>query len=312
MCMTLVDHVVQHQRYGELNIPECAWHSIESSWERGDQKIFGRLDLSYDGVQPPKLLEYNADTPKILAESSIVQRQWQEQVRPGYGQFNNIQESLVRAWSRFEPGLIHLTCDLIAEDFVDVAYMSDTMITAGLSPKIVSIGKILWDGQYFRDTENTIITRLFKLYPWEWLFEDVYREYAHQRTMKIIEPTWKMILNNKSFMVLLWELFPDHPNLLPSFFDRKKLGGEYVKKPFVSRQGQNISLYSAKGNTESGGVYGDGAYMYQQLHSLPNFDGNYPVIGSWLIEGKSAGIGIREDKSPITFNISPFVPHFID
>ncbi|HLW65570.1 MAG TPA: glutathionylspermidine synthase family protein, partial [Gemmataceae bacterium] len=38
-------------------------------------------------------------------------------------------------------------------------------------------------------------------------------------------------------------------------------------------------------------------------------DGNYPVIGSWMINGYACGIGIREDKGSITQNTSRFVPH---
>jgi glutathionylspermidine synthase len=37
--------------------------------------------------------------------------------------------------------------------------------------------------------------------------------------------------------------------------------------------------------------------------------GNYPVIGSWVIYGESAGIGIREDRQEVTTNSSRFVPH---
>ncbi len=43
--------------------------------------------------------------------------------------------------------------------------------------------------------------------------------------------------------------------------------------------------------------------------ALPSFDGNYPVIGSWVIGGVAAGIGIRETSHLITDNFSRFVPH---
>jgi len=34
------------------------------------------------------------------------------------------------------------------------------------------------------------------------------------------------------------------------------------------------------------------------------------VIGSWIVGEHPAGIGIREDDSPITRNSSRFVPHY--
>ena len=43
---------------------------------------------------------------------------------------------------------------------------------------------------------------------------------------------------------------------------------------------------------------------------LPVYDGMHAVIGSWVIAGKAAGIGMREDKAPITTNASRFVPHY--
>jgi glutathionylspermidine synthase len=33
------------------------------------------------------------------------------------------------------------------------------------------------------------------------------------------------------------------------------------------------------------------------------------VIGSWVIDGEAAGMGIRESDGPVTNNTSRFVPH---
>ncbi|MBD0376122.1 MAG: glutathionylspermidine synthase family protein, partial [Flavisolibacter sp.] len=56
--------------------------------------------------------------------------------------------------------------------------------------------------------------------------------------------------------------------------------------------------------------YGEEGYIYQQYFELPNFNGNTPVIGSWLIGGVPAGMGIRESSGLITKNTSHFIPHF--
>ena len=67
---------------------------------------------------------------------------------------------------------------------------------------------------------------------------------------------------------------------------------------------------------ETGGEYGEGGFIFQQMAPLKSFDGKYPVIGSWLIgheEGNVAGgMGIRESDTPITTNTSQFVPHLFD
>ena len=67
----------------------------------------------------------------------------------------------------------------------------------------------------------------------------------------------------------------------------------------------------------TGGDYGEEGFVYQDLAPLRSFDGKYPVIGSWVIghqqDGRApsdvaAGIGIRESDTPITTNLSQFVP----
>jgi hypothetical protein len=49
----------------------------------------------------------------------------------------------------------------------------------------------------------------------------------------------------------------------------------------------------------------------QALADVPLFDGNYPILGSWLIGDFAAGMGIREDRTRITGDRSRFVPHAI-
>jgi glutathionylspermidine synthase len=39
-----------------------------------------------------------------------------------------------------------------------------------------------------------------------------------------------MALSNKAILPLLWEMFPDHPNLLPAAFARDELAGACVER----------------------------------------------------------------------------------
>ncbi|MBA4395684.1 MAG: glutathionylspermidine synthase family protein, partial [Desulfobacca sp.] len=131
--------------------------------------------------------------------------------------------------------------------------------------------------------------------------------------LRIMEPPWKMILSSKGILPLLWELAPSHPNLLPCHFHPGPLKGPYVRKPFFSREGTNISLYNQWGPVmETEGPYGEEGFIYQKAQALPCFDGQYAVIGSWIINGQAAGIGIREDETPITRDTSRFVPHYFN
>jgi glutathionylspermidine synthase len=63
---------------------------------------------------------------------------------------------------------------------------------------------------------------------------------------------------------------------------------------------------------ETGGPYGEEGFIYQATARIAEFNGAYPVIGSWMIDGVAAGIGIRESDTPVTNNSSSFVPHLFE
>jgi glutathionylspermidine synthase len=165
----------------------------------------------------------------------------------------------------------------------------------------------------FCDPDGKPINSIFKLYPWEWLFREEFSQYLpvpNNVEIDWVEPAWKAILSNKMLLVLLHELFPDSPYILPALFN-EALPGSYVRKPVFSREGANVTIVkNGVVQEETTGEYGDEGFIYQQYTELPNFSRNVPVIGSWLIGGIPAGMGIRESSGLITGNTSRFVPHF--
>ena len=171
------------------------------------------------------------------------------------------------------------------------------------------------DGR-FVDQDNFIIQALFKLYPWEEMFREDYAARVGGSKTLFLEPAWKAILSNKGLLPLLWERNVGHPNLLPAFFEddprMAELGNSYVRKPLFSREGANIELV-AKGRraTVMDQGYGEEGHIRQALHPITRFAGNYPIIGAWMVDAEPAGIGIREDRSRVTKNLSRFIPHVI-
>src|SRR5260370_4998496 len=80
MCLELVGHAVDDEKYlSRLKIPEAFWPLISESWHRDDGSLYRRLDLSFDGRNPAKLLEYNADTPTSIFEAAWLQATCVEQ-----------------------------------------------------------------------------------------------------------------------------------------------------------------------------------------------------------------------------------------
>jgi glutathionylspermidine synthase len=319
LCLGATQHVIDNNLYAQFGIPDWIVPQIEKSWENDAPALYGRFDLCVKNGQI-KLLEFNADTPTSLYEAGIVQWYWLQDFAKDKDQFNSIHEKLIAYWkylmNYLNPGTLHFTClKETLEDLTNTEYLRDCAIQAGFTTKLVFIDDIGWDedNQQFLDLENEPIKNIFKLYPWEWLLKDAFGKQiiAYTQNCCWIEPAWKMILSNKAILPILWELYPDCPYLLPAYFEEGKLT-DYVKKPIFSREGANIDLVMKNISLQkTEGSYGAEGFIYQDLFTLPNYSGHYPVIGSWIIGQEPAGMAIREADNLVTDNLSRFVPHLI-
>lgn len=331
----------------KLAIPAEHRDLVAESWKRGDPEIYGRFDLAYDGTGPAKLLEYNADTPTSLYESASFQWAWLEGqldagvLQPGDDQFNGIHEALVERFrALFAPGTdLHLTAlGGNPEDYATVECMGWAARQADLGAHYTDLEKIGFstDGQ-FLDAEDRVIGILFKLYPWEDLLRDDYAQYLSDADCLMLEPAWKALLSNKGLLPVLWQMFEGHPNLLPAFFEadvaealagqagpaagvldafgraESALASGYVSKPLFSREGACVTIVENGQVTQASadGGYAEHPRIIQAYAPLPEFDGFRPVVGAWVVGQACAGIGIREDRSRITQDLSRFKPHFI-
>ncbi len=102
----------------------------------------------------------------------------------------------------------------------------------------------------FTDPQDRVIDRCFKLYPWEDMMREPFAHHLPGSGTEWVEPAWKAILSNKGILPLLWERHPGHPNLLPAYFDddpRAASLTDGVRKPFFSREGENIAILEAGG-----------------------------------------------------------------
>ncbi len=330
LCLEATGRIVtDSQQLTRLAIPRHSWELILESWRRGDPSLYGRFDFAYDGTGPAKLLEYNADTPTALFEAAVFQWLWledalaEELVPPGSDQFNSIHERLIGRLREIKcstpsANRLHLACMRgSVEDSGLISYLEDCAVQAGFRTCVLDMSDIGTAGRGpFVDPQNARIELLFKLYPWEWMFADPFGRSPSLFETRFLEPPWKALLSNKGILPLLWEIAPGHPNLLPSYFEddpkRYTLKGNYVRKPLYSREGANIALVENGQALEStGGSYGREGYVWQQLAPLTCFSGHYPTAGCWIVGSEACGLGIREDTSRITSNMSRFVPHAI-
>ncbi len=316
-------HVVDRpDLLASFGIPAFCHDAIRAAWDAEPPALnFGRFDLGYDGKGPPKLFEFNCDTPTSLLEAAVVQWTWKEEVFPALDQFTSLHDKLVAKWRDISPhlsGHLHFahTADHAGEDTITTSYLRDTAAAGGVNTTPIVIDDIGWhhDERQFVDLDNRPILAVFKLYPWEWLVNEEFGPQLVQsldRTMWL-EPIWKMTWSNKAILPVLWDLFPNHPNLLGAARTPPP-DVDAVAKPLLAREGANVSIRKAGAViAETAGDYGEEGFVYQALYPLPETaPGCFPVIGSWIVDGDPAGMGIREDGL-ITGNTARFVPHVIE
>lgn len=330
MAMDMVgDITYSEEMLTQLNIPREFWSYIWNSWKNREPYLYGRLDLAYSGTGPAKLLELNYDTPTSLFETGFFQWVWlEDQIKSGVlparaDQFNSLQDKIEQAFAKIKvpQPLYFASVRDNAEDRGTVSYLMDMATQAGVDVCYIALEDIGEVDEQFVDLVDLPIKGLFKLYPWEFMVRENFARTITAANTQMIEPAWKMLLSNKGILPLLWQRYPNHPNLLPAFFEtsaREPLSAGWVRKPLLSREGANVDLITSSGEKVSApGPYADGRYVRQALHALPKFRDEYrnadtyAMLGSWVVGDSAAGICIREDESLITKDTSRFLPHII-
>lgn len=327
MCLDLVaEAATSEELLTRLAIPREQWDLLAETWRQGSPSLYGRFDFAYDGTGPAKLLEYNADTPTSIYETGYFQWSWLEsRIADGTfpdtaDQFNSLHEKLIdRFRALFTPrSYVHFASDPVhVEDRQTVRYLEDLAGQAGLIPKFVAVEEIGVDAAgRFVDRHGVLVMAMFKLYPWEDMFREPFAAHLMASGAVFLEPPWKAILSNKAMLPLLWERHRGHPNLLPAFFDGDPaaagLGSSFVRKPFFSREGWDVELVDGAVHEQGPkGDYGEEGHILQALARLSHLDGQYAILGSWVVGTEAAGLSVREDDTRITRNVSRFVPHVI-
>ena len=327
MCLELVGRAIDDERnLRRLKIPEAFWPLIRDSWHRDEASLYGRLDLSFDGRGPAKLLEYNADTPTSIFEAAVFQWTWLEQaierhILPARAdQFNSIHERLIEAWKKVGTGRhLHLTgVTENTEDAGTLAYLEDTARQAGVETTLLDIEAIGWrDDGGFVDLDNREIELAFKLYPWEWMFHEAFGA----RLAKAADALDRAAVEGHPFQqghasVAVGDV-SGPPQFAAGLFRGRSERSEArhllrAQAALFPRRSQcradHAKALRSWSNKDRMAPKG---FIRQALAPLPNFSGQYPVLGSWLIDHTPCGLSIREDENPITGNTSRFVPHAI-
>lgn len=332
--MHATDHVLQNPSLLEqFNIPELLWPRIIQSWNnRRNQMLTGRFDFCMT-PQGIKLFEYNADSASCYMECGKIQGKWATHFGCDEGKDSgaNLFEELVEGWQDAEVGdVLHLMYDKDLEETYHALYMQQAIEQAGIPNKLIKgVSQLRWNekGQVV-DAEGVVIKWVWKTWAWETALDQLREELSDSAAneqvaprlkdvllhpdVMVFEPLWTLIASNKAILPILWQLFPEHPNLIETSYTLTpglQTKG-YVSKPIAGRCGLNISLVDKHDNLleETEGRFSQQDLVYQQLCRLPLIDDYYVQLCTFSVAGSYGGSCVRVDSSPIIVSASDLMP----
>ncbi|MDL0095355.1 glutathionylspermidine synthase family protein [Campylobacter vicugnae] len=336
MYVAAAEYVINNDLFHELGIPFNLVDIIKSSWENDVHwHLYGRFDLAggIDG-KPIKLIEFNADTPTSLFETAIIQ--WamlKFNNLDEAAQFNDVYEALVENFKR----LITLEEDTNRFDeyyegwkilFSSIAGSSEDENTTRLLEAAARDAGFECDFAFASevsfDDENGIFWNgqnweyWFKLIPWEMIAIDesdlalIIKNIIKNQKAIILNPAYTLLFQSKGIMKILWDLYPNHPLLLESSFEPLN-GKKQVKKPFLAREGANVSIINSDGSIEiqNDGEYANGKFLYQEFADFAKDENGNSYQAGMFFAFEGCALGFRKGKDIID-NYSKFVGHIIE
>ena len=336
MYVAAAEYVINNDLFHELGIPFNLVDIIKASWENDVHwHLYGRFDLAggVDG-KPIKLIEFNADTPTSLFETAIIQ--WamlKFNNLDEAAQFNDIYEALVENFKR----LITLEEDTSRFDeyyegwkilFSSIAGSSEDENTTRLLEAAARDAGFECDFAFASevsfDDENGIFWNgqnweyWFKLIPWEMIAIDesdlalIIKNIIKNQKAIILNPAYTLLFQSKGIMKILWDLYPNHPLLLESSFEPLN-GKKQVKKPFLAREGANVSIINSDGSIEiqNDGEYANGKFLYQEFVDFAKDENGNSYQAGMFFAFEGCALGFRKGKDIID-NYSKFVGHIIE
>jgi len=327
------EYVIENNLFHEIGIPFNLVDLIKESWEEDVHwHLYGRFDFA-GGIdnQPIKLLEFNADTPTALFESAIIQWAILKQNKlDELKQFNFIYEAIVDNFKR----LVTLEEDVSNFDIYyegwnflfssikgnieeenTVRLLEHMAKEAGFKTNFAFVDEVEFsdEGIFYN---NKLYELWFKLIPWEDIAIEepdlavLLTNIIKNKQAIVFNPAYTLMFQSKGFLKILWDLFPNHPNLLETSFE--PLNKKQVRKPVFGREGGSVAILDKDGNVikEKKDIYENHKMVYQEFVDLPyDSDGNFYQAGVFFAY-EACGVGFRRGGRIID-NMSKFVGHIV-
>lgn len=323
-------NLVSSRNFDFLNLPDKMLDLIVHSYEANHCHLIGRFDFA-GGVDelPLKLLEYNADTPTMIPESSIIQ----ESFMPFYDctyQFNYLRRNLEVAFNRLTIGDSTRAKTLLAtslgfeEDVTNAKFIMNIAEEEGFEVMYADLPNIEFakNEGIFVEVDNGDSYKfdyLFKMIPWEFVcFEepellDILHNLILNDLVYVMNPAFALVYQSKVFLDYVSQKH-NIPALLKS--SRKKedfKGSKFVSKVSFGRLGHNITVFNELGGIVeiTDGDYGAFEKVYQEFaHLYKDEYGEYYQLGMFNVNSLASSISFRRGEKLIIDDDCQFIPHF--
>ncbi len=334
MYVEAAQHVIDNDLFFELGIPFNLVEAIKKSWDNDVHwHIYGRFDLAggVDG-RPIKLIEFNADTPTSLFETTLLQ--WamlKENSLDENAQFNDVYEAIKNNFKR----LITLDDDIELfeerydgwkmlfssiegndEEEATTRLLQQIATDAGFNTHFEFLEDVKFDENGIYDADENKYEYWFKLFPWEDIAIDESELATTLTTIMqnqeaiIINPAYTLLFQSKGMLKILYDLFPNSPYLLKTSFE--PLECAYVEKKVFGREGANTKIVNSSGivTEETGGEYENHKSVYQEYVHLVEDNSNNSYQAGVFFAYEASGLSFRRGGK-ILDNMSKFVAHTI-
>ncbi len=335
MCVEAAEYVIENDLFHELDIPFNLIDLIKKSWENDVHwHLYGRFDFAggLDGL-PIKLLEFNADTPTSLIETSIAQwallkynhlddaKQFNniyEALRENFQRLVTLEESVESFEERYEGWKILFSSVRGAQEDEDTTrYLMEIAEQAGFDVAFAYVDEVEFsdEGIFYQDEQYEY---WFKLLPWEDIaieegeLATLLDEIVTNQKAIILNPAYTLLFQSKGILKILWDLFPNHPLLLETRFEPLK-NQAYVEKKCFGREGENVTIVDRNGSIidKQEGPYENFRSVYQAKATLNQDEkGNYYQAGVFFAY-EGCGLGFRTASRPIIEDRAHFAAHMI-
>jgi len=335
MFIEAAQYVIDNELFFDLGIPFNLIETIKKSWENDVHwHIYGRFDLAggLDG-QAIKLIEFNADTPTSLFESTLLQ--WailQHNNMNEDKQFNNIYEAISQNFKRlvtldedissFEDNydgwkILFSSVEGDDEEEATTKLLQQMATDAGFNTGFEYLQNVRFDDDGIFDADDNNYEYWFKLYPWEDIGTDepelatTLTNIMQNQKAIILNPAYTLLFQSKGIMKILHDLFPDSPYLLKTDFEPLK-DIKQVEKTVFGREGANTKIIDKNGEIleQTDGVYDNYKKVYQEYVEFNKDSKANKYQAGVFFAYESCGLSFRKG-SEIMDNMSKFVGHYI-